>query len=75
MKRYGAYIMAAGTSEAYLMVPWGFQFAREPWVLENGPFAKASTIMSPDGVRVEVVEPFQPRFITRPSALSQSLQR
>ena len=38
----------------------GVQFAREPWVLENGPFAKASTIMSPDGVRVEVVEPFQP---------------
>ena len=37
----------------------GVQFAREPWVLENGPFAKASTIMSPDGVRVEVVEPFQ----------------
>ena len=38
----------------------GVQFAREPWALENGPFAKASTIMSPDGVRVEVVEPFQP---------------
>ena len=38
----------------------GVQFSREPWVLENGPFAKASTIMSPDGVRVEVVEPFQP---------------
>ena len=38
----------------------GVQFTREPWVLENGPFAKASTIISPDGVRVEVVEPFQP---------------
>ena len=38
----------------------GVRFSREPWVLENGPFAKASTILSPDGVRVEVVEPFQP---------------
>ena len=38
----------------------GVQFSREPWVLENGPFAKASTVMSPDGVRVEVVEPFRP---------------
>ena len=37
----------------------GVQFSREPWILENGPFAKASTIMSPDGVRVEVIEPFQ----------------
>ena len=38
----------------------GVQFSRKPWVLENGPFAKASTIMSPDGVRVEIVEPFHP---------------
>ena len=38
----------------------GVQFTREPWVPENGPFAKTSTLMSPDGVRVEVVEPFRP---------------
>lgn len=35
----------------------GIQFSREPWLLKNGPFSKASTVMSPDGVRVEIVQP------------------
>jgi len=35
----------------------GVQFSRDPWVLKDGPFAKASTVMSPDGVRVEIVQP------------------
>jgi hypothetical protein len=35
----------------------GIHFSREPWLLTNGPFAKASTVMSPDGVRVEIEQP------------------
>jgi hypothetical protein len=55
--------VARGAEAAYhhvhLTVPKqkGIQFSREPWLLKNGPFSKASTVMSPDGVRVEIVQP------------------